>query len=239
MDLRRSTRNKKIPDFYSASLTETKCIYVNAVSVDSPSSYEEVLESNEYDLCKEIDSLYKNKTWELVEKPKNAKVIDLKWIFTNKSDGRKKARLLARGFQQNEIVEDLYSPVARVQTLKLLLSYCCQKGLKIIQMDVETAFLNGRIKSDLFAKQLVGYSDNTNRVCKLKKAIYGLRESPRTWYERFDNFLRKLVFLRSENDYCLYMKHDENKTIYLILFVVDLLIFCKNKEKLNEIKNKL
>ena len=73
----------------------------------------------------------KNKTWELVDKPENIKILDLKWVFTNKSDGRKKARIVVRGFQQSEVLEDLYSPVARVQTLKLLLSYCCQFGLKI------------------------------------------------------------------------------------------------------------
>lgn len=112
-----------------------------------------------------------------------------------------------RGFQQSEVLEDLYSPVARIQTLKLLLSYCCQNKLTIIQLDVETAFLNGQVKSEVFVRQPVGYADNTGRVCKLRKALYGLRESPRAWYEYFDNYMRKLGFARSENDYCLYIKN--------------------------------
>jgi len=81
----------------------------------------------------------------------------LKWVFTNKFDNRKKTRLVVRGFQQKEVLEDLYSPVARIQTLKLLLSYCCQNGLLIIQMDVETAFLNDIVKSEVFVKQPTGY----------------------------------------------------------------------------------
>lgn len=144
-----------------------------------------------------------------------------------------------RGFQQSEVLEDLYSPVARIQTLKLLLSYYCQNKLTIIQLDVETAFLNGQVKSEVFVRQPVGYADNTGRVCKLRKALYGLRESPRAWYECFDNYMRKLGFARSENDYCLYIKNEKKDTSYLILFVDDLLICDKNIERLNEIKNNL
>jgi len=85
-------------------------------------------------------------------------------VYTNKSDGRKKARLVLRGFQQAENSEDLYSPVAWVQRLKLLLLYCYQKGLKILQLDVETAFLNGHVKSEVFVKRSLGYDDGTERV---------------------------------------------------------------------------
>jgi len=163
----------------------------------------------------------------------------LKWVFTNKFDNRKKARLVVRGFQQKEVLEDLYSPVARIQTLKLLLSYCCQNGLLIIQMDVETAFLNGTVKSEVFVKQPTGYDDKSGKVCKLNKALYGLRESPRTWYECFDEYIQNLGFQRSESDYCLYIKQENDETIYLILFVDDLLICGKTMKKINEIKTKL
>ena len=242
--IRKSTRERKRPDYYSASFAKTKCIYVNVVSADSPANYNEALASDESVLWqeamnKEMDCVIKNKTWKLVEKPENAKVLDLKWVFTNKSDGRKKARIVVRGFQQSEILEDLYSPVARVQTLKLLFSYCCQFGLKIYQLDVETAFLNGYVKSDVFVKQPIGYTDKTNRVCKLIKALYGLRESPRAWYECFDNYIRSLNFTRSENDYCLYTRNVNDDMIYLILFVDDLLICGKNESELNKIKIKL
>jgi len=183
-----------------------------------------------------MNCLAKNQTWQLVEKQKGVKILDLKWVFTNKIDNRKKARLVVRGFQQDEILEDLYSPVAKVQTLKLLLTYCCQLGLSIEQMDVKTAFLNGNVKSEVYIKQSLGFEDGTNRVCKLKKALYGLRESPRAWYECFDDYIRKLGFKRSNNDYCLYIGTRENENIFVILFIDDLLICGRDKKKIDEIK---
>lgn len=242
--LRRSERERKKPDRYNANFVNSNYIYVNVVSADSPSTYEEAINSGENDLWneamnKEMNCLRKNKTWKLVERPKNKKILDLKWVFTNKSDNRKKARLVVRGFQQTEILEDLYSPVARIQTLKLLLSYCCQHGLKIMQMDVETAFLNGYVKSEVFVKQPKGYDDGTNKVYKLEKALYGLRESPRAWYECFDNYIENLKFQRSESDYCLYMKYEKDDIIYLILFVDDLLICGKNIKSIDQVKIEL
>lgn len=106
-----------------------------------------------------------------------------------KADDVYKARLVVRGYQQNEFVDDIYSPVARMQTLKILLAFCCYNGLKIMQMDVETAFLNGKVKSEVYVKQPEGCEDGSNRVLKLDKALYGLRESPRAWYECFDELM--------------------------------------------------
>ena len=73
-------------------------------------------------------------------------------------------------------------------------------------MDVETAFLNGAVKSEVFVKQPIGYAEKRENVYKLEKALYGLRESPRAWYECFDNYMKNLRFIRSESDCCLYMK---------------------------------
>ena len=109
-----------------------------------------------------------------VEKSKNEKVIDLKWIYTKKSENVYKARIVVRGYQQKDMLDDIYSPVAKTQTLKVLLSYCCQNGLLIEQMDVETAFLNGKVKSRVFVKQPEAYKDGTERVCMLNKALYDL-----------------------------------------------------------------
>jgi len=107
-------------------------------------------------------------------------------------------------------------------------------------MDVETAFLNDRVKSEVFVRLPPGFDDNSGRVCKLEKALYGLRESPRAWYEVFDEFIQKLGFQRSKNDYCLYfLLAQENEMIYLILFVDDLLLCGKNEKILEKIKKKL
>jgi len=81
--------------------------------------------------------------------------------------------------------------------------------------------------------------DKSGKVCKLNKALYGLRESPRAWYECFDEYIKSLGFQRSKSDYCLYIKQENDETIYLILFVDDLLICGKKMKKINETKAKL
>lgn len=124
-------------------------------------------------------------------------------------------------------------------TLKLLLSYCCQNSLVIHQMDVETAFLNGRVLSEVYVKQPIGYENRTDKVYKLNKSLYGLKESPRAWYECFNDFLTNLGFHRSKYDYCLYVRRENNLTVYILLFVDDLLRCCENEEVIADIKIKL
>jgi len=144
-----------------------------------------------------------------------------------------------RGFQQGEELDNLYSPVARMQIVEILLAHCCHYGLTVLQMDVEAAFRNCKIKSEIYVPQPRGYEDETDRVCKLDKALYGLRESPRAWYECLDKYLQELGFRKSASDYCLYILGYKDDVIYVIIFVYDLLICDKNKEKLKNIKHKL
>ena len=103
---------------------------------------------------KEMNSLMENKTWELIEKKKNENELDLKWIYTKKAENVNKTRIVVRGYQQTDVLDDIYSPVTKTQTLKVLLLYCCQKGLLIEQIDGEAAFLNGKLKSRVFQSSL-------------------------------------------------------------------------------------
>jgi len=96
----------------------------------------------------------KNKTWRLVDKIRDKKVIDVKWVYKRKSDNSCKARLVVRGFQQLEHQENVYSPVGKMLTLKPLHSFCTTNDHFIEQMDVETAFLNGPVKSEVYVNQL-------------------------------------------------------------------------------------
>ena len=83
----------------------------------------------------EIECIEKNKTWKLVDRVENKKVLDVKWVYKKKSDNRYKARLVVRGIQQTDVIDNIYSPVAKNQTLKILFSFCCEYGLRIEQMD--------------------------------------------------------------------------------------------------------
>ena len=208
-ELRRTQRNIKKPTRFDDNFVYSGCIYVNYCSADNPVTFEEAINSDESSfwieaMNKEMNSLDKNKTWRLVKRPKNEKVLDLKWIYAKKNENIYKARIFVRGFQQTGVLDDIYSPVAKTQTLKVLLSYC-QIGLLVEQTDVEIAFLNGKVKWRVFVKQPEGYEDGTGKVCMLNKALYGLRKSPRTWYECLDDYLKSLGFVRSEHDYCLYI----------------------------------
>ena len=212
--------------------------------VDTPSIFEEALNSNDYEnwkkaIDKELVCINKNKTWKLVDNVQDQKVLDVKWVYTRKSDDTYKARLVVRGYQQTEEIYDIYAPVAKGKTLRFLFSYCCQDGLRIEQMDVETAFLNGKINSEVYMNQPKGYEDGTDRVCKLIKALYGLRESPRDWYECFDEYMIKLGFRKSNVELCLYIHGKGENIIYLLIYVDYLLICGKDKTEIQNIKNLL
>ena len=209
-----------------------------------PSTFEQAIndsESKNWEIAmdNEMDSLNKNNTWKLVEKPKSTNVIDVKWLYKKKNENLYKARLVAKGFQQEECMSSNYSPVVKMQTLKILLVFCCQNNINIEQMDVETAFLNGKIKSKVYVNQPKGYENGTDRVLMLMKALYGLKESARLWYDCFNEFMECLDFKRSDYDYCLYVKVEYNEYIYVLLYVDDILICNKNKQKILEVKEKL
>lgn len=236
----RPRRERKLPEKYKDHV-----VYVNVCDAGVPDSYEAAINGSEAKLWKnamddEINSLEQNNTWQIVDAPKNNKIIDVKWIFRIKSNGRYKARVVARGFQQAyDENEEIYSPVARMITMKALMSIACVKGWYIESMDVETAFLNGTIKSEVYIYPPDGYDIENGKVCKLKKALYGLRESPRDWYECFHEFMTSINFRRSDYDYCIYTGCVNKAKIFLCLYVDDILICGENVNEIKEVKNML
>ncbi|XP_068990370.1 copia protein isoform X2 [Neodiprion pinetum] len=235
----RPARERKIPVRYP--LNSAHSIQVNSCRVDIPHTFEEAINSEEKEswveaMNKEIESLDENGTWVLVNEKKDMKILDVKWVYTRKSNGSYKARLVVLGYQQTNVIDDIYAPVAKAQTMKILFSFCCQYGLIIEQLDVTTAFLNGLVSSEIHVRQPRGYEDGTKRICKLIEALYGLRESPRAWYECLDEYLTKLNFKRSEIDNCLYSHGVGENIMYVLVYVDDLLICCKTESKLKKTK---
>ena len=106
-------------------------------------------------------------------------------------------------------------------------------------MDVETAFLNGEVTSEVYVNQPKGYADGTNRVGKLSRALYGLKESPRDWYECFDKYVTRLGFKKNNIELCLYTHGEGENVAYLVIYVDDLLICSKNKRKIQSVKKLL
>ncbi|GAB1869619.1 Gag-pol polyprotein [Camponotus japonicus] len=191
----------------------------------------------------EIDSLLENGTWDLVELPPGKRVIDNRWIFKIKRDEngdieRYKARLVVKGCSQRKGFDysETYAPVARLTTVRTLLSVINHEVLLASQMDVKNAFLHGHIEEEIYMKQPEGINNNSNLVCKLNKSLYGLKQAPRAWNARFDEFVRSLGFRRSENDRCLYIRMNGNSKIYLLLYVDDIIIAGDNEKDLRKLK---
>jgi Reverse transcriptase (RNA-dependent DNA polymerase) len=146
----------------------------------------------------ELAQFERNRVWELVPKPNDRMIIGTKWVFRNKKDEdgnviRNKARLVAQGYKQQEGIdfEETFAPVARLESIRMLLAYASNKNFKLFQMDVKSAFLNGFIDEEVYVNQPQGFVDPTfpNHVYRLTKALYGLKQAPRAWYGRLSSFL--------------------------------------------------
>ncbi|KAK1629192.1 hypothetical protein QYE76_003507 [Lolium multiflorum] len=165
------------------------------ISLVEPKKVFEALEDSDWleAMHEELNNFKRNKVWTLVEKPKGCRnVIGTKWIFKNKQDEfgnvvRNKARLVAQGFSQVEGIDfgETYAPVARLESIRILLSYASHHNFKLQQMDVKSAFLNGPLHEEVYVKQPPGFEDLNfpNHVYKLDKALYGLKQAPRAWFE--------------------------------------------------------
>ncbi|KAK1617793.1 hypothetical protein QYE76_023310 [Lolium multiflorum] len=165
------------------------------ISLVEPKKVFEALEDSDWleAMHEELNNFKRNKVWTLVEKPKECRnVIGTKWIFNNKQDEfgnvvRNKAILVAQGFSQVEGIDfgETYAPVARLESIRILLAYASHHNFKLQQMDVKSAFLNGPLHEEVYVKQPPGFEDLNfpNHVYKLDKALYGLKQAPRAWFE--------------------------------------------------------
>jgi hypothetical protein len=202
-----------------------------------PQTYKEALESPQSDLWrtamdKEFNSLLENQTWELVECPLGVKPVPMKWVYkiTRNADGsveRFKAWLVAKGFLQKQGVdfEEVYAPVSKQTTVKALLAVCAEKDLELEQLDVKTAFLNGHLEEEIYMQQAQGYEEGSPTVvCKLRRAIYGLRQAPRAWYLRLKEEMEKLGWTVSGADPALFTRREEGGVFYALVYVNDILM---------------
>jgi len=140
----------------------------------------------------ELNQFKRSEVWDLVPKPNDINVIGTKWIYKNKSDEngtvtRNKARLVAQGYTQVEGLDfdETFAPVAKLESIRLLLGVSCILKFKLFQMHVKSAFLNGYLHEEVYVEQPKGFVDPNflDHVYKLKKALYGLKQAPRAWYE--------------------------------------------------------
>ena len=196
----------------------------------------------------EMESLHKNRTWDMVRIPKGKKAIQCKWVFKKKEgtlgveNARYKTRLVAKGHSQIPGVDftDVFSPVVKHSSIQALLRIVDFHDYELEQFDVKTAFLHGELEEDIYMQQPKGFkvSGKEDCVCLLKRSFYGLKQSPRKWYKRFDSFMISHDFKRSSFDSCVYFKRcNDESFLYLLLYVDDMLIAAKSKEETRTVKS--
>ncbi|GKB92750.1 retrovirus-related pol polyprotein from transposon TNT 1-94 [Tanacetum coccineum] len=179
-------------------------------------------------LAKELNQFYKNKVWILVPLPKGKITISSKWVFRNKKDElgiviRNKARLVAQGYSQEEGIDyvETFALVARMEAIRIFLAYTTYMNFKVFQMDVKSAFLNRKLKEEVYVKQPPGFksSEFPDYICKLDKALYGLKQAPRAWHETLSTFFIQNKFVRGRFDNTLFIyktKRDSSVKTYMV-----------------------
>lgn len=192
----------------------------------------------------ELTALENSDTWTVVEEPKCQEVISNRWVFRVKEVCAGKSVLVARGFEQTNFtnLSEIHAPVAKLSTLRILLTVCNNYDLFLEQLDVKNAFLNGSLNETIFMKIPQGLevaNSEKNKVYLLKKAIYGLKQAPKMWNEKFNDFMCSIKFKRSKSNYCLYTFIEQGICCYLLVYVDDILLACNTLDFHNYVKSKL
>ena len=243
VELRRSGRTTRKPSRYLL-LGES----YQAITIDSkkdPVNYKEALEDVDAQeglkaMDREMESMYSNSVWSLVEAPKGVKPIGCKWIYKRKRrpDGKVetfKYRFVAKGYTQNEGIdyEETFSPVAMLKSIRILLVVATSLDYEIWKIDVKTTFLKGSLEEDIYIQQLEGQE---HMACKLQRSIYGLKQASRTWNIRFDQAITLYGFEKSSDEPCVYKRIQGTKVVFLVLYVDDILLIGNDIEVLSSVK---
>ncbi|KAK3126647.1 hypothetical protein QOZ80_7AG0559940 [Eleusine coracana subsp. coracana] len=212
--------------------------------VTSKRGVEQALQDSDWVMAmqEELNNFERNKVWSLVKRPKQ-NVVGTKWVFRKKQDEygvvvRNKARLVAKGYSQVEGLNfgETYAPVARLESIHILLAYATHHGFKLFQMDVKSAFLNGPIQKEVYVQQPPGSKDpkKPNHVYKLHKALYGLKQAPRAWYEHLKGYLVNKGFTIGKANPTLFTRKVDNDSFVCQIYVDDIIFGSTNQSFCDE-----
>jgi len=223
------------PEFFSA---------IDSIKI--PTSVQEALKEKNCirAMNEEMSALERNETWEIVERPKDKKAVSCRCIYTvkYKFDGtldQYKATLVAKGYTQTYEIdyEETFAPMAKMNTIRIILSVAAHFGWEMHQFDVKNAFLHGRLEEEVYIEIPLGYGaiNEGNKVCRLKKTLYGLKQSPCAWFGRFTQAMISLGYRQSQGDHILFIKHSQNgKLTLLLVYIDDMIVTCDDEiEKKN------
>jgi hypothetical protein len=193
----------------------------------------------------EMRALEKNETWELVDLPQGKQTVGCKWVFSIKYNPegkieRYKARLVAKGYTQTYGIdyEETFSPVAKMNSIRTLISCAVNLDWSIYQMDVKNAFLHGDLQEEVYMNIPPGFEpkESTEKVLRLRRSLYGLKQSPRTWFDRFRQAMLRRGYHQSNADHTLFYKHANDKVTILIVYVDDIVITGDDLKEIGDLK---
>ena len=215
-----------------------------------PASFEEAMRHDcwRHAMLDEMTSIEASGTWRLVEPPARTRPIGLKWVFKTKKDAagivtKHKARLVAKGYIQRQGIDfdEVFAPVARLESVRLLLAHAACQGWAVHHMDVKSAFLNGVLQEEVYVEQPPGFvlRGHENKVLHLVKALYGLRQAPRAWYAKLDESLIGLGFRRSASEHVVYLRGTGARRLVVGVYVDDLIIAGGNQVNIDTFKDQM
>ncbi|KAL3690411.1 hypothetical protein R1sor_016720 [Riccia sorocarpa] len=245
-DKRRSTRQSRPP-------TRLADYHTNVALLQDvePRTFDEAVRQPEWKVAirKELDSIDKSGTWEIVPLPPGKYAISTKWVFKIKTSSDNstpsicKARLVARGFQQRMGLDftETWAPVVRWTTLRVLISLAARYSWSLTQLDIKSAFLNGVLDEEVYIRPPEGLDlpRSTSLVCRLHKALYGLRQAPRAWYVKIKNFFISIGLTQSVHDPSLYFIATDSSLVLVILYVDDMIVTGNDKSNCDHITQQL
>jgi hypothetical protein len=186
----------------------------------------------------EIGNFDHHEVWELMQRPKGVNVIGVKWVYDVKvnADGeveRYKARLVARGFGQKEGIDfnETFAPTMHIKTARTLFAIAAREGIEVRTYDVSTAFLHAPLSEDVYVRQPEGFvvKGKEDYVYKLRKAMYGLKNAPRAYSQFFMKILKKMGFVQSKKDDCLWSLMKGDVFVHYLFHVDDILVVANNE----------
>lgn len=240
-------RSRKPPDRYGVT---NLCFSDELESCADEITYEEATNGPEKEkwqqaMSDELQAFKENQAWEFVDRKEADRVVQCKWVFKKKLDNdnrvRYRARLVAKGYTQQQGVDfkETYSPVLRYSTLRLLFAISAKLNFEITHLDVVTAFLNGFLNENVFMQAPPSLNCESNYVLKLKKAIYGLKQSARAWNSRINDCLIEIGYVQSKSEPCIYSKKCKKEQTIIAIFVDDFFIFSNSQDMTNDLKKRL
>jgi len=199
-------------------------------------------------MLEELAALEKNNTWDLVPFPVGKKVVSCKWVYTVKQNPngkieRYKARLVAKGYSQTYGIDydETFAPVAKMTTVRTLISCAANLEWPLYQLDVKNAFLHGDLQEEVYMEIPPGFdtAQTKGKALRLKKSLYGLKQSPRAWFDRFRWVMCNMGYRQCNGDHTIFYHHSNNWVTILAVYVDDIIITGDDTLEIARLKKNL